>query len=104
MDDAEFIEPYYDPQRRSATWRTLVTEGVLKEKPVEAFSEEDQNQINARMLLEDIAAKDDINIEQMFADWKSERATAKRFSSVEDFMKDLDAYVASHADQTTPNS
>ena len=104
MDDAEFIEPYYDPQRRSATWRTLIAEGVLEDKPAGALCGEDRKQINARLLLEDIAAKDDVSIEQMFADWASERATAKRFLSVEEFMRDLDAYVASHADKTTSKS
>ena len=93
------------PKCRLAAWRALITEGVLEDKPAETLNADDFDQIDARLLLEDMAEQDGAaSVEQMFVDWDAERATTKRFSSVEEFMTDLDAYVASHAHETTSKS
>ena len=78
-----------DPVRRSKVWRSLLAEGVVDRKPIASYTQEDFGQIDARILLEDMAAQDGLSIDQMFHQWKEERASSKIYNSVEAFMKAL---------------
>ena len=76
-------EPYYPAERRFAMFHTLSAEGVIDQKQPEAITEDDFNQIDSRLLLEDLAAAEAVSVEQMFNGWEIELAQAKRYSAKE---------------------
>ena len=75
--------------RRFRAKQELIDEGILEDVPVDVWTQADWNQVNSRVLLNDIASAEGISVDQLFDNWAEELKTTKAYATVEDFLAAL---------------